>query len=76
MKREYGILMPVLSLPSKYGIGDFGPAAYHFADLFAEHGVKNWQILPLNPGNPENGESPYFSVSAFAINPLLISLEE
>ncbi|MCU0608733.1 MAG: 4-alpha-glucanotransferase [Chitinispirillaceae bacterium] len=75
MKRGYGILMPVFSLPSRHGIGDFGPAAFSFADLLADHGVAYWQILPLNRGTPENGDSPYFSGSAFAINPLLLSLD-
>lgn len=74
MSRDFGILLPVFSLPAAAGIGDFGPEAYRFADLLAEHGAAYWQILPLNPGNPANGESPYFSISAFAINPLLISL--
>jgi 4-alpha-glucanotransferase len=76
MKRGYGILMPVFSLPSDNGTGDFGPAAFRFVDLLADHGAAYWQILPLNPGNPQNGESPYFSVSAFAMSPLLISLEK
>lgn len=72
-KRGCGILMPVFSLPSSEGIGSFGPEAYQFVDMLTSHGVSHWQILPLNSGNPQNGESPYFSVSAFAINPLLIS---
>jgi 4-alpha-glucanotransferase len=76
MKRGCGILLPVFSLPSAHGIGDFGPSAHSFADQLSEHGIAYWQILPLNAGNPENGESPYFSASAFAINPLLISLEK
>ncbi len=75
MNRGYGILLPLFSLPSGHGIGDFGPASYSFVDLLAHHGAGYWQVLPLSPGNPENGESPYFSTSAFAINPLLISLE-
>jgi 4-alpha-glucanotransferase len=76
MKRGYGILLPVFSLPSWHGIGDFGPHAYLFADLLADSGAAYWQLLPLNPGCPENGESPYFSGSSFAINPLLLSLEK
>jgi 4-alpha-glucanotransferase len=75
MRRGYGILLPVFSLPSAHGIGDFGPEAYRFADLLAENGASYWQILPLNPGSPESGESPYFSKSSLAINPLLLSLE-
>jgi 4-alpha-glucanotransferase len=76
VKRGFGILMPLFSLPSRFGIGDFGESANRFADLLAEHGAAYWQLLPLNAGNPQNGESPYFSISAFAINPLLISLEK
>ena len=76
MKRRFGILLPVFSLPSSHGIGDFGPGAYRFADLLADSGAAYWQLLPLNPGGPENGESPYFSRSSFAINPLLLSLEK
>jgi 4-alpha-glucanotransferase len=76
MQRGYGILLPVFSLPSAHGIGDFGPEAYRFADLLAANGAGYWQILPLNPGSPESGESPYFSKSSLAINPLLLSLEK
>jgi 4-alpha-glucanotransferase len=50
--------------------------AYDFADILVRYGAKYWQVLPLNPGNPQNGESPYFSVSSAAINPLLISLDK
>ena len=76
MDRGYGILLPVFSLPARHGIGDFGSAAYDFADMLVQYGAKYWQILPLNPGNSENGESPYFSASSAAINPLLISLDK
>lgn len=75
MDRASGILLHVSSLPSQGGIGDLGPCARDFADRLAESGQRFWQVLPLNPSNPENGESPYFSSSAFAGNPLLISLE-
>ncbi len=47
-KRASGILMHITSLPSKYGIGDFGPAAYEFADFLKDAGQSFWQILPLN----------------------------
>ena len=67
--------MHLSSLPSPFGIGDMGPSAYAFADALAAAGVRYWQMLPLNPSNPENGESPYFSASAFAGNPLLVSPE-
>lgn len=74
-KRGSGILLHLTSLPSVEGIGDLGAAAYSFIDILCEASQKYWQILPLNPGNPANGESPYFSSSAFAGNPMLINLE-
>ncbi len=58
-----------------HGIGDLGPEAYHFADFLAASGQTYWQILPLTPVDPGAGFSPYSSPSAFAGNPLLISLE-
>jgi 4-alpha-glucanotransferase len=71
--RATGILLHPTSLPSRGGIGDFGPAAYDFVNFLtaARQGV--WQILPLGPLG--FGNSPYSSTSAFAGNPLLISLE-
>lgn len=74
-KRASGILMHITSLPSKYGVGDFGPAAYEFIDFLEESKQKYWQILPLNPTVTAYGSSPYSSPSSFAGNPLLISLE-
>ena len=71
--RLSGILLHPISLPSRGGIGDFGPAAYEFLDFLAAARQGLWQVLPLNP--PANGNSPYSSTSAFAGNPLLISLE-
>ena len=71
--RAAGILLHPTSLPSRGGIGDFGPAAYHFVDLLASARQGVWQILPLGPLG--YGNSPYSSTSAFAGNPLLISLE-
>jgi 4-alpha-glucanotransferase len=71
--RSTGILLHPTSLPSRGGIGDFGPAAYQFLDFLAKARQGVWQVLPLNP--PANGNSPYSSTSAFAGNPLLISLE-
>ena len=65
--------MPITSLPSKYGIGDFGPAAYEFADFLQSAGQSFWQILPLNYTTAKTGYSPYNCFSAFAGNPLLIS---
>jgi 4-alpha-glucanotransferase len=57
-------------------VGDLGPAARAFADRLAEAGLGCWQTLPLNPTTPAAGESPYFSNSSRAGNPLLISLED
>ena len=75
MERGSGILLHITSLPSAGGIGDLGPSSFRFADRLAESGQRYWQMLPFNPPNPDNAESPYFSSSAFAGNPLLISLE-
>jgi 4-alpha-glucanotransferase len=71
--RLSGILLHPISLPSRGGIGDLGPAAYEFVDFLAAAQQGLWQVLPLNP--PAKGNSPYSSTSAFAGNPLLISLE-
>jgi 4-alpha-glucanotransferase len=71
--RASGILLHPTSLPSRGGIGDFGPAAYAFADFLASARQGLWQVLPLGPIG--FGYSPYSSTSAFAGNPLLISLE-
>jgi 4-alpha-glucanotransferase len=72
-KRGSGILLHITSLPSAYGIGDFGPGAYQFADALAEGRQRFWQVLPLNPTSTALGNSPYSSYAAFAGNPLLIS---
>ncbi len=71
--RASGILLHPTSLPARGGIGDFGPSAYAFADFLAAAGQGLWQVLPLGPVG--FGDSPYSSTSAFAGNPLLISLE-
>src|SRR6202023_3412096 len=71
--RLTGILLHPTSLPSRGGIGDFGPAASEFLDFLASARQGLWQVLPLGP--PANGNSPYSSTSAFAGNPLLISLD-
>ena len=73
MERSSGILMPISSLPSPYGIGTFGKAAYHFADFLKAAGQKYWQLLPLGPTS--YGDSPYQSFSTFAGNPYFIDLE-
>ncbi len=71
--RTSGILMPVFSLPSKYGIGSLGKEAYRFIDFLYNAGQSRWQILPLNPTN--YGDSPYQSFSSFAGNPYFIDIE-
>ncbi|MBO8414551.1 MAG: 4-alpha-glucanotransferase, partial [Firmicutes bacterium] len=73
IKRASGVLLPIFSLPGKYGIGTFGKEAYNFADFLLETKQKYWQFLPLNPTS--YGDSPYQSFSAFAINPYFIDLE-
>ena len=70
-KRLSGILLHPTSLPSPYGIGDLGEAAYEFVDFLAAAGQHLWQILPLT--HTGYGDSPYQSFSAFAGQPLLIS---
>src|ERR1700744_15446 len=72
-ERLSGVLLHVTSLPSYGGIGDFGPAAYAFVDFLAAAKQRLWQVLPLSPTG--YGSSPYSALSAFAGNPLLISLE-
>jgi 4-alpha-glucanotransferase len=72
--RSSGILLHPTSLPGRFGIGGFGPEAYAFADQLAAAGQSIWQMLPLGPTG--YGDSPYQLFSAFAGNPLLISLEK
>src|SRR5580693_30157 len=72
--RSSGILLHPTSLPGRFGVGDLGPESYRFADFLAESGLHIWQVLPLAPTG--YGESPYQSLSSFAGNPLLISLEK
>lgn len=73
MKRSSGILFPISSLPSPYGIGTFGKAAYKFADFLKAAGQKYWQVLPLGPTS--YGDSPYQSFSTNAGNPYFIDLD-
>ncbi len=73
-KRKCGVLLPISSLPSKYGIGGFSKEAYDFVDFLAKAGQTYWQILPLGPTG--YGDSPYQSFSTFAGNPYYISLEK
>ena len=74
-KRVSGLLFHISSIPTPFGIGDFGPEAYRFADFLAQSRQHFWQILPLNPTDPGTDNSPYLSQSAYALNPLLISPE-
>jgi len=71
--RESGVLLHPTSLPGPHGIGDFGHAAFWFVDWLADAGQRLWQVMPLGPTG--FGDSPYASPSAFAGNPLLVSLE-
>ena len=71
--KKAGILMPVFSLPGKYGIGTLGEEAYRFIDLLCETGNKIWQILPMGPTG--FGDSPYQAFSAFAGNPYFVDLD-
>jgi 4-alpha-glucanotransferase len=69
--RASGVLLHITSLPSPYGIGDFGPQALAFVDWLVGAGQSWWQTLPLGP--PDRGNSPYQSPSTFALNTSLIS---
>jgi len=71
--RASGILLHPTSLPGRFGIGDLGPEAYRYVDFLAAAGQRIWQVLPLGPTG--YGDSPYQLFSAFAGNPLLISLD-
>lgn len=73
MERSAGILMPISSLPSPYGIGTLGAAAYSFVDFLKSAGQRYWQVLPLGPTS--YGDSPYQSFSTFAGNPYFIDLD-
>ena len=71
--RRSGVLMPISSIPSIYGIGTFSAQAYEFVDMLEKAGQSYWQILPLGPTG--YGDSPYQSFSTFAGNPYYIDLE-
>ena len=72
--RASGILYPISSLPSKYGIGCFSKEAYEFVDFLVDAGQSYWQVLPFGPTG--YGDSPYQSFSTFAGNPYFVSLED
>ena len=73
--RNAGILMPITSLPSDFGIGDIGKEAHLFADFLSRARQSLWQLLPLNPTSKGAGYSPYSPYSSMAGNTMLISLE-
>lgn len=72
-ERNAGLLLHITSLPSPYGIGDFGPEAREFANFLQRSGQRYWQLLPINPTEAGQGHSPYSAISGMAGNPLLIS---
>lgn len=76
MRRRAGVLLHISSLPSKYGVGDFGPEAYRFVDFMQKSGLTIWQILPLNPTSPKFKSSPYHPLSSFGINYIFVSPEK
>jgi 4-alpha-glucanotransferase len=71
--RASGILLPISSIPSSYGIGSLGKESFAFIDFLKDAGQKYWQILPVGPTGC--GDSPYQSFSAFAANPYFIDPE-
>lgn len=73
--RNAGVLLHISSLTSPFGIGDMGPSSYGFVDFLENTHQKVWQILPLNPTEASQGNSPYSALSSRAGNPLLISPE-
>ncbi len=72
-KRSAGILLPISSLPSKYGIGTLGKEAYRFIDFLVKANQTYWQVIPIGPTS--YGDSPYQSFSSFAGNPYFIDLD-
>ena len=70
--KERGILLPIFSLPSKYGIGDFGNEAYEFIDILSENGINYWEILPINACN----RLPYSPLSYYALEEDYISIDK
>lgn len=71
--RSSGILLHPTSLPGRFGIGEIGPEAHRWLERLAAMGQRQWQVLPLGPTG--YGDSPYQTLSTFAGNPLLISLD-
>jgi 4-alpha-glucanotransferase len=73
MDRSSGVLMPLSSIPSNYGIGTMGKCSYKFIDFLRDSGQKYWQLLPLGPTS--YGDSPYSSFSSYAGNPYYIDFD-
>lgn len=73
-QRTSGVLLHITSLPGAHGSGDLGAEAYHFVDWLVSAGQRLWQILPLSPVG--TGDSPYYSPSTFAGNPLMVDLND
>lgn len=76
LSRSVGVALAIPSLPSRWAIGDLGPAAYAFAERLAQAGVRYWFLLPWGPTASALDHSPYNALSAFAGNPLWISPEQ
>ncbi len=74
--RKAGIFLPISSLPSFFGIEDFGEEAYNFVDFLKNSGQSIWQILPINPTSEKFGNSPYHALSLYAGNYILINPEK
>jgi 4-alpha-glucanotransferase len=70
--KEKGVILPIFSLPSKYGIGDFGNEAYEFIDILSNNGIQYWEILPINACK----KLPYSPISFYALNEEYISLDK
>ena len=73
LQRGNGLIMPIFSIPSSYGIGTFGKEAYNVVDFISDASIRYWQILPL--GQTSYGDSPYQSFSSFAGNPYFVDLD-
>ena len=70
--KEKGVILPIFSLPSKYGIGDFGYEAYEFIDILSENNISYWEILPINACF----KSPYSPISYYALESSYLSLDK
>ena len=73
--RASGLLLHISSLPGPYYVGDLGPSAHELLELLREARQRYWQVLPVNPTAPEHDNSPYSALSAFAGNPLFVSID-